>query len=351
MVISGWIIKFPYWLCWQIKQLSGQLTPVVFYVDSEHDYFIVEHILPHIEFPYRIVARNQKVVAMLAGYGIQASAWPAYPRILVMARHAFHRFPIKAIKKIGMKHGTYHFKKMIHPKKYNEFDLYLFTTGDETKMAARMGIQHGVEAGQPKLDAFSHPRTREMSEEISKLDFFDPAKHTLLFTTTWDKSGLSAIDLWIDKLPELSKRYNILVSLHPMMSVYYFEKIRAMQDIYFTDSYHLPASMLLADFLISDTSSVMGEFCALDKPIITFAVEKGWRLTPEIKEMIKEISIQIREAGELDHAVDQYQSDKELKRASRLHWRKVFYGETEGSQGLKAAKVINSYVKSIVGEG
>lgn len=344
MVISGLIIKFPYWLCWQVRRLFNQLNDVVFYVESEHDYFVIENILPHIEFQYSIVARNREIAKHLRQRGIQVDVWPAFPKLLIMTRHAFHRFPIKGIKTIGMKHGTYHFKKMIHPKKYNAFDLYFFSTDHEAELAAKAGIKCGVVGGQPKLDSLYQKETLEISLKIKQQPEFDTNKKTLLFTATWDKSGLSAIEQWIDKLPGLKTKYNILVSLHPMMSINYVNKVKSMPGVYFADAYNLPAFMLAADFLISDTSSVMGEFCALDKPIITFYVDEGWRLTHEIREMIKNISVQIKNINELDQAIKKYIKHPDLKKTQRRKWRQIFYGDVNASHGKKTAKIINSFV-------
>ena len=348
MVVSGLLIKPFFWICWHIRRIFRLLHGVVFYVESEHDYFVINNILPHLEFPYKIVARNQIVANKLIKRGLSVDVWPAFPRILVMTRHAFHRFPIKDIKKIGIKHGTYHFKKMVHPKKYNAFDLYIFTTEEETKMAFKSGIKSGIAGGQPKLDTLLSHQTLQMSKKIKQNIDFNENKKTLLFTATWDKTGLSAIDQWIDNLPELKSWYNILVSMHPMMSISYVNKVKSLPGIHVAESYNLPAYMHIADFLISDTSSIMGEFCALDKPIITFVVEKGWRLTPHIREMIKDISIQIKSIKELEWAVEQYLRNPDLKRAERRHWRKVFYGDINISHGEKVANIINVFVRQHV---
>ncbi len=344
MVVSGLILKIPYWIFYQVRKIFHRLHGFVFYVESEHDFYVIENILPHIEYPYNIVAHKKKLANELRRRGLKVIVWPAFPRVLFMTRHAFHRFPIKTIKKIGIKHGTYHFKKMIHPKKYNAFDLYIFTTEDEAEMAADLGITCGVVGGQPKIDTFFNKKTLEKSQMIKQKYGFDDGKITLLFTTTWDKSGLSAVDKWIDSLPELTERYNILVSLHPMMSKVYVEKVKSLSGVYFADSENLPSCMLAADVLISDTSSVMGEFCALNKPIITFVVEEGWRLTPEIKEMIKDISLQVNSIDEIDKAIKKYLDNPDLKSNQRQKWKKVFYGNINASHGKKVAKIINALI-------
>ena len=348
MVLSGYLIKIPYWICWQSLRLTGKLQEFIFYVESEHDYNVIENILPHFEQPYRIAAKNRKVRKALETRGVNNVAlWPVFPRVLMMTRHAFHRFPISGVKKIGIKHGTYHFKKMIAARKYNLFDLYIFTTEAEVQMAARKGIKNGVAGGQPKLDTFFLPKTLNQAKEIKNTRKIDPSRKTLLFTTTWDRSGLSAIDRWIDHLEKLSKHYNVCVSLHPMMSEQYFSRILNMPFVLYAQPEDLPAFMHLADVLISDTSSVMGEFCALNKPIITFAVEKGWRLTQEVKDMIRDISLQIQSIEELEQAIVAYWQNPLLKQEERLRWQKVFYGDIDQSHGKKAASIIKEYLAKL----
>jgi hypothetical protein len=344
MVVSGWIIKFPYWIQWQLKKLSGKLSKVVLYVDSEHDYFVFEHILPHLSKPWQIVARNKKVAEKLKIHGLKVDAWPAYPEVLIMARHSFHRFPIDDIKKIGMKHGPYYFKKMIRAEKYNAFDLYLFVTEAEVSLTARQGVKCGKAGGYPRLDALKHPATQEKASRLKSSQNFDETKKTLLFASTWDRSGMSAIERWIDHLPGLVESYNILVSLHPSMSKKYKYKILSLEGVKFVNSEMLPAAMLVADFLVCDTSSVIAEFSTLNKPIITFAVDKTQRYTPEIQSMIADISVQIKTIDELGSAISSYTSNPSLKKNRREYWNEVFFGDTGISHGEKAAGVINTFL-------
>ena len=344
MVVSGLLIKLPYWIAYQLRRLTGKLDGAVFYVHYEQDFFVMENILPYIEFPYTIAASSRKVAGELRKNGLQVKTWPVFPEVLIMARHTFHRFPVRAIKKIGLKHGTYHFKKMISAKKYNAFDLYFFATDEEVEMAAMKGINCGVAGGTPVIDKLFDPKTLAKSLEIKKKPGFDKTKPTILFTTTWDKSGLSAIDKWIDSLAGLKSKYNILVSLHPMMSQHYLNRVKNIPGIYISDPHTLPAFMLAADFLISDTSSIMGEFCALDKPIITFAVEQKGRLTGEIQQLIGEISLQISDINQLDDAINKYMNDKNFRRKERCHWREIFYGDLGISHGKKTALEINAFI-------
>ncbi len=345
MVFSGIVLKFPYWIYWQICRLFNRLDGVVFYLDSEHDYAVIEYMLPYIKGDYKICVRNRKVARALWNVSfIQADAWPCCPSVLIMTRHAFHRFPIQAITKIGMRHGPYHFKKMISSKKYNAFDLYLFTSEKEVSIAAKTGVKSGLAGGYPRLDAFRDPRVIDLMHKLQRQEGMKADKQTILFTATWDQSGVSAIDKWIDHLAEQKEKYNVVVSLHPIMSQHYVDKARSVDGIYIAESHQLPAYMLLADVMVSDTSSVIAEFCALNKPIITFRVNPGPRLSEEIQLMIKDISLQIDGMDELCPALQKYLLQPDLKQKRRTFWNEVIFDDVHAVQGKRAADCINNFI-------
>lgn len=344
MVISGILLKIPYGLGWHLLRLLRGPGKPAFFLDYEHDYAIVEHILPHLKFPYDLVARNRKVACALRGKGVAVKTWPAFPSLVIMPRHALHRFPITAVRKIGLKHGPHFFKKMIRPEKFNAFDLFVFISENEVRIAEEQGVRVGIAGGYPRLDAFTDPGTLALAQEIKKQPGFDEKKPTLLLTATWDQSGMSAVHQWINALPALKERFNLLVSLHPMMSKNLLSKIRRVPGIFFAGSEALPAAMLVAGFLIGDTSSVLAEFCALDKPIITFRVDSGRRLTPEISRMISDISLPIGSLAELDQAIEQYVQDPALKQAERQQWGKIFFDDPGVSHGKKVAAILNDFV-------
>ncbi len=344
MVVSGLLIKIPYWVCWQVLRIFGRLQGVVFYVESEHDYQIIEYILPHINKPYRIVARNRHVAEMLQQRGVEARIWPAFPTLLIMTRHAFHRFPINNMKKIGLMHGPFYFKRMIKPERYNAFDLYLFTSQHVVDQAAVHGVGCGVVGGYARIDAFKDSRVIVCSQQLKSESVFSDHKKILLFSATWDGSGQSAIDRWVDDLSELSVRYNILVSIHPLMSKSYKEKVEKNKHIRVVGQHELYAAMMIADVLVCDTSSIMAEFCVLDKPVITFKVDKGHRLTPEIQSMISDISVQIEKTDELDEAIERYLKQPDLKQENRKRWTSIMFDDLLISHGVKAAAVINTYI-------
>lgn len=344
MKVSGLLVNLPYGFFWNLYRISNRLDGVIIYVESVHDYYCMAYILPHLRFPFKLVSKNRRVKRELDELGVSASVWPSFPSVVIMARHSFHRFPVKAIKKIGLHHGPYFFKKMISAKKFNTFDIYLFSSTGGLNKACQHGVTCGLVGGYSRLDAFKDTAVIDESRRIKMHDNFSEDKKTLLFTATWDGSGQSAIDLWADKLDGLASKYNILISLHPKMSERYVQKVKQHREAIYLKQSLLYAGMLVTDFLISDTSSVMAEFCVLDKPIITFRIQKGARLTSEITEMINDISIQINHLRDLEEAIMQYEHQPGLKQSGREKWHKHIFDDTSVSHGKKAAELINQYL-------
>jgi hypothetical protein len=346
MVFSEILIKYPYRLLWKLASVFNKTEGVIFYVESEHDYQVFKYVFPYINFPYKVVANTYSLARRLYTYGLKAKVWPVFPEVVVMARHAFHRFPDPNIKRIGLRHGPYHFKKMIGAEKYNAFDLFLFTSENEVAVARTHGVKVGVAGGYPKLDAFRDPVVMGKSRTLFIESGFNTVRKTILFTATWDRSGLSAIDQWAERLHELQDRYNLVVSLHPAMSLKYMKKVAGVKGAVLTSSEDLPAWMLAADYLVGDTSSVLAEFCALNKPVITFKVNPGRRLTPEIIQMIQDISVQIDHFDQLPEAIGAYEADPMLRQEQRENWNRIIFDDVHADQGLKAATIIEEFLNN-----
>lgn len=344
MVFSGYIIKIPYWIAWKVYRIFKRENELSFYLGTIHDYYLIKDILPHLNYPYQIIAKNKSISKNLQEKGIKNTVWPAFPTTVIMPRHAFHKFPIKAIKKIGMRHGPYHFKKMIDVSKYNAFDLFLFTSKHEAQQAEKQGIHCGVSGGYPRLDFLQSSENKRHSEELISENWYRKDKATLLFTSTWKHSGMSAVDKWINHIENLAADYNILVSLHPQMPTAYYQKVSAMRNIRLVNAHELPAAMQAADMMISDISSVIAEFCALNKPVITFTVEDNKRLTTEIAGMIDEISLQIDHISQLESAILTCEKNPELKASERNKWNMRFFDDISESQSQKAASIINEFM-------
>jgi CDP-glycerol glycerophosphotransferase (TagB/SpsB family) len=343
MTLSYYFLKIPYTCIWHVLKLFRKQLVIAFYCDNELDYEMFRNIkLKQATF----VTKNKKIKNYLKQQGILAKTLPAFPDVVIMARHALHKFPAKSVIKIGLRHGPYHFKKMIAPAKYNAFDLFLLTSNSELEKAKQLGFRTCASGGYPKLDSFKQKDFIQRSRNLFKSYQFSEQKKTLLFSATWDGSGLSAVDKWIEKIETLREKFNIIVTLHPKMSFHYAQKIQSKANIQLAKPNHLIECMLMADFLISDTSSIIGEFCALDKPIITFKMDVSKRLTPEIATMIAEISQQIENFEELPNAIDLYLQNPDFKKQNRSKWNQIMFDDVTISHGKKATDVILSFLQA-----
>lgn len=339
MILSGHLLAPLYTSIWRYKAARGRLEPVVFFCGDALDWVVFEPIQRYLP-PIPVVAKNGAVRRDLARMGVEARPWPAFPRAVIMARHALHRFPCRSIVKIGMRHGAYHFKRLVAPGRYNAFDLFLFTSPHELEEARRMGITCGVAAGLPKLDPMLEPGARARAVEEGRRLGLDFTRPTVLFSATWDRSGLSAIDRWWDRVGELTGAYNVLVTLHPWVSPRFRRGVARQPGVHLLDTPRLWPSMLLADVLVGDTSSLIAEYCVLDRPVVTFRVPVAGRLTPEIHQILGEVSFRVDTFDELRDALPRALAQPSLHASQRRHLVQVALGTVEPGQGRRAASLI-----------
>ena len=70
------------------------------------------------------------------------------------------------------------------------------------------GVTIGKAIGSPKMDPiFGRKFTSDKLDGLHEKLQLDRSKKTIIFTSTYDSSGLSAIQHWIDNLESLSKKY------------------------------------------------------------------------------------------------------------------------------------------------
>jgi CDP-glycerol glycerophosphotransferase (TagB/SpsB family) len=123
------------------------------------------------------------------------------------------------------------------------------------------------------------------------------------------------------------------------MSKRYKDGIRNKKSIFYIDSYNTVPYLMLADVLISDTSSIIGEYCAFNKPIVSFKVDTGTRLTEDIKELISSISISVQSFDEAKIAIEKSLNNDTLGGAREAANKKFFYA-LDGKAADRAAEEI-----------
>lgn len=346
MVLSGALLKLPYTLLWHLAQLLGKTDKLVFYCPEMLDYTNLSRL---IGFSAQgvVVTQDRILIEQLKAEGsCKVKRLPLFPRSVVMCRHATHKFPCNKIVKIGLRHGAYHFKRMTQADNYNQFDLYLFSSQADLKAAQDIGVRVGKAVGFPRLDqAFRNERFVAGARDLARNLGHDPAKPTLLFTATWDKSGMSAVGLWYKRLDELLPAYNVMVTLHPWISERFRRGIEANGQVRILSPLNYLEGIWMADVVIGDTSSALADCCALDKPIIRFKTPQARRSLDEIEQLLSRISLSISSFEELPAAIQRLLAEPELFREGRQQANAIMFDVLDGKASERAWQEISSLLK------
>ncbi len=170
----------------------------------------------------------------------------------------------------GLKVQVFHgleWKKKGHFKIRGFFDLYCTHGAITTKVFRRLEEKHGYfkvkETGWPKLDPLF--KTQPLN--------IDTSLPIVLYAPTFSPNLTSAADCFneIKKLILSGKHYWI-IKFHPKMSQHLMEPYKALHtnNLMISDSDSSLPLLQTADVMISDTSSIVGEFLLLEKPVITY---------------------------------------------------------------------------------
>lgn len=340
------LLALPYIIIWRLLRISNRNPRAVLYCTEPIDYELFQAVQKHITRPIPVIARGRSTRRFLKERGINFKRYPSFPDAVIMLRHQAHKFPAPAIIKIGLRHGPYHFKKLTRADNYNAFAAYLMTSTKDVQAAQKIGVRSGVAVGYPKLDAlFDGSLDEEHLALIRKKTLLDSSKKTVIFSATYGRSGMSAIHEWIDHLSELSQKYNILVTVHPWTKNRFQKKLKRLQSVYFIEEPNILPYLTVADVLVGDSSSIIAEYCALDRPIITFATPAARRSVDEIAEILRDISLQIVSYTELPPAIEYCLTHPDEKKAQCQKANQIFFDELDGRAGLRAAEIIEQMIE------
>ncbi|ETX10917.1 hypothetical protein MUS1_13135 [Marinomonas ushuaiensis DSM 15871] len=172
--------------------------------------------------------------------------------------------------KVQIFHGLEH-KKKGHFIIRGFFDLYCthgpITTEKFNELADKYKSFEVIETGWPKLDPLFH------TEKLTSL--FENQLPCVLYAPTFSISLTSSVDLLIEieNRVKLNKE-NWLFKFHPKMSsdllMPYKDMEKKYRNVVLINFESISPSLQTADILLSDTSSVIGEFLLLNKPVITY---------------------------------------------------------------------------------
>lgn len=338
MVASYFLLKPFYSLAWRVLQLFKPRTETVFYCHTPVD---MENWLPVQKYlkPLRVVTDKANTYKALKQNGTQVSRLPAFPKAVIMCRVSSHKFPSAKVVKIGMTHGAYHFKRMTSAKNYQPFSLFLFTSLRDLENAKKNGISMGKVGGFPKLDPYL-PAIHTDAKDITN------GKARILFTATYDQSGMSAIQHWLPHLPELTDKYEVYVSVHPWTSKAYIDALKALPQVHYIQGSPLPY-IQKADLCIVDTSSIIAECTALGKPLISWILPDSPRMVPEINEILEKVSIRIKDFSELKPAIAKILAEPGIFSPERTWANAIFFDSLDGKAGLRTAQAITKLLPEL----
>ena len=328
MVLSGILLKPFYSFTWSLLNIFKPRENTVFYCHTPVD---MEMWLPVQKYlkALPIVTDKAKTAKALKKQGFNCKRMPVFPKAVIMCRVAAHKFPSDKVIKIGMNHGAYHFKKMTSAANYRPFTLFFFSSKSDLANAEAAGVTCGKAVGYPKLDPYYNFKKLKSSN-----------KPIIVFTATYDKSGMSAIHLWVDKLGLLTEKYDIYVTLHPWMSRKYVKIIKNTEGVKLIEEESPLKYIAESDVCIGDTSSILAECCALDKPIITWKVPTSERTVPEIEEILATCTWQIATFEELEPAIERCLAHPEKLQEERKEASAIFFDELDGKAGFRVANEI-----------
>jgi len=232
-------------------------------------------------------------------------------------------------------------EKRTHFRIRHYFDLYLTQGPYFTDKFNELQRQHRnfevMETGWSKLDKM-YAEQEDYSEEKQELLNIHNAKKIILFAPTFTPY-LTCAELLKDEIISLAsnKDYLILCKFHAMMAPELIEAYRTIatehDNVVYEEEKNISKFLILADLMVSDTSSVVYEFLLLNKPVITFnniAENKYWEDLDDPMVLAKSIETTFLE--------DSYKSQREFIISN-------YHPYTDGRSSERMVTAIEHYIE------
>jgi CDP-glycerol glycerophosphotransferase (TagB/SpsB family) len=178
----------------------------------------------------------------------------------------------------------------------------------------------------------------------------------VLFAPTFNDE-LSAIPFVQDRIGQAlpDEKTLLIIKLHPSTKPEYKEMYRALPSrdkrVIFADELDITPFLALCDVMISDVSSAMMEFAALDKPVILFN-NPNWtsyqNYNPtDIEFQWRDIGMQVASLDEMTDAVSHALKDPGLHADKRKKYTDLlFANKREGNAAQRIVKLALSLLEA-----
>ncbi len=230
-----------------------------------------------------------------------------------------------------------------------------FVDGTHHFRELKKAYPHGnqVLVGFSKMDPLIN--NTQPSLDLEKLGL-DPEKPTLLYAPTFYPSS---IELFPDNFPQDFEAYNILVKFHffSYLKKRYRKQIRKLNlwsrhnNVYAAspDEYSILPFLKTADLLISDASSTLFEFAALNKPVVwcdflklrwTYRGPLRFRYLKRMDTKLfqyRDIAVHVGKYDALGKTVEQQLADPGEFEAKRLEYTDMLLGPLDGRASIRVA--------------
>ena len=242
--------------------------------------------------------------------------------------------------KIQVFHGLAGEKKG-HFRIRNYFDLYLTQGPYFTRWFSKAAAKHKdfsvVETGWPKLDVYGKELHKYDPDKLFLLKKYK-AKKIILYAPTFSPS-LTSAPYVLSQLEELAsvKEYLIVIKFHDLMAKNLIDSYKKLsmsfKNVLFIEERNIIKYLLIADLMISDTSSVVYEFLLLDKPVITFKNNShviNWDNQLSFSGLMKRVAENLIE--------DPFKEQ-------RLKILKEYHPYTDGNSAKRMVEAVEEYIK------
>jgi hypothetical protein len=215
---------------------------------------------------------------------------------------------------------------------------------------ARAGLVPGEvwRTGYPQLDPLHR---RDAPPALG----FDPTRPTVLYAPTWNL-GLTSATVLGDQVIELIRAgapdANVIIKPHPVIREWHSGWMRswrrlasATPNVLLVEDTHADVTpfMLAADLMVSDASSVIFEFLALDRPIV-LVLNPRHRADPafdpdDIIWRWRDVGVEVRRAADLPGAIAAELADPGRNAHERARYADILFGDqTDGQNALRIAR-------------